>query len=243
MICMASPQKENGYTPIANEILEQLVKLPMNGTQFRTLMVIWRYTYGFSRKEHNLSLSFISDATGCDQRQIQREIKKMAGRKIIIQKIKNGSYRKISFNKNYDEWLFNKSIGKSTDGEITDGKSTKGSIGEITKESIGKTTYQDKQKTKHKTNTYTEEFEEFYKHYPRAEEKKRTFTNWKKCIKEYSVEQLMAACTNYKLAKEDTEKQYLKTSANFLGRDKIFEDYIDYEQEEVKRPMAGGISF
>ena len=34
---MASPQKENGYTPIANEILEELVKIDLLGAEFRVL--------------------------------------------------------------------------------------------------------------------------------------------------------------------------------------------------------------
>jgi len=41
---MANPQKENGYTPVANEILDELVKLPLNGTQLRIICVVWRFT-------------------------------------------------------------------------------------------------------------------------------------------------------------------------------------------------------
>ena len=61
---MANPKLENGYSPIANEILEQLCRQNLNGTQFRIIMVVWRYTYGFSRKEHELSETFISKAIG-----------------------------------------------------------------------------------------------------------------------------------------------------------------------------------
>ena len=67
---MANPQKENGYTPIANEILEQLVRLPLNGTQWDIIIVICRYTYGYSRKEHPVSESFIAKVTGISKRHI-----------------------------------------------------------------------------------------------------------------------------------------------------------------------------
>jgi hypothetical protein len=83
-----------------------------------------------------------------------------------------------------------------------------------------------KKKRKEK-NIYTTEFEIFYEKYPRSEDKMRTFNNWKTCIKSFTPEQLMTACSNYIKAKAGTEKQYLKSSANFLGREKPFEDYLE----------------
>lgn len=56
---MASPQIENGYTTIANEILDHLYKQPLNGTELKVVMCILRYTFGFRRKSHKLSASFI----------------------------------------------------------------------------------------------------------------------------------------------------------------------------------------
>jgi phage replication O-like protein O len=49
---------DNGYTRIANEILEAMAKIKLSPTQYRILFVVWRYTYGFQRKEHKLSLTF-----------------------------------------------------------------------------------------------------------------------------------------------------------------------------------------
>lgn len=103
---MKSPQKENGYTPIANEILEVISKCKLNGTQFRILTVVWRYTYGFSRKEHELGVNFLVNATGISKRQIQKELNELMSSKILIE-VRPASFnstRIISFNKNYDEW-------------------------------------------------------------------------------------------------------------------------------------------
>lgn len=144
---MVNPQAENGHTRIANEIMENMAKLPLNGTQFRILMVIWRYTYGFNRKEHDLSLSFLKEATNCDPRQLQRELKNLENRNVITQNIKHGANRIISFQKHYDKWVYDKSIGESTNGE-----STKSTIGESTKKSIGEFTNQERNKTKLKSN-------------------------------------------------------------------------------------------
>jgi hypothetical protein len=100
---------------------------------------------------------------------------------------------------------------------------------------------------------YTPDFETFYSEYPRAEEKGRTFTNWKKCLKEYSVYDLMTACRNYKekVNTKKTARDYIKTSANFLGREKFFVDYIkgekltlddepSYAATQASRNMYGG---
>lgn len=83
-----------------------------------------------------------------------------------------------------------------------------------------------KKNIKNLKNTYTTEFELFYQTYPRSEDKRRTFTNWNTCLKTYSPEQLVAAARNYKSKKVGTDIQYLKSSANFLGKEKPFEDFI-----------------
>jgi DnaD/phage-associated family protein len=75
-----------------------------------------------------MSLSFIGEATGIDKRNIQRELKSLEEKKIIHQEIKNGSYRKLSFNKNYDEWVGEIAIGETNNGTI--GETNNGTIGE-----------------------------------------------------------------------------------------------------------------
>lgn len=84
---------------------------------------------------------------------------------------------------------------------------------------------------KSKENTYTAEFKAFYSFYPRPEDKHRTFTNWKTQLRQYTVDQLMIAAQNYKKAKAGTEIQFLKSSANFLGKERFFEDYLTKEGE------------
>lgn len=80
-------------------------------------------------------------------------------------------------------------------------------------------------------NIYTIEFEDFYKQYPNPQDKHRSFNNWKKAVKEYSVDAVMKAVTNYALKVKDVDRQFIKTSANFLGKDKFYVDYINYKPE------------
>lgn len=100
-----SPQLEQGYTRIADAILEKVAKTKLNGTQFRILMIVWRSTYGWQKKEHELSLSYLQLATGINKRQIQRELNTMIELKILTE-VKPPSFntsRIIAFNKNYTQ--------------------------------------------------------------------------------------------------------------------------------------------
>lgn len=102
---MANPQLEDGYTSIANEILERIMRAGLNGTQFRLVLAIWRYTYGFRRKEHELSISFLAQAIGASRSQVDRELKALIERGIIIV-VGAGQRggRVLKFNKNHTEW-------------------------------------------------------------------------------------------------------------------------------------------
>jgi phage replication O-like protein O len=134
---LTNPQKENGYTPIANEILEQIAQVKLSPTQYRIIFIVWRYTYGFNRKSHDLSLGFLNKATGCEKRQLQRELKKLEEMNIIKQNIKNGKSRAVSFNKHYDKWVVKTTIGETTIGEIDNGETDNATIGETDKGAIG----------------------------------------------------------------------------------------------------------
>lgn len=240
---MARPQKENGYTPIANEIIDNLIQLPLNGTQWRIIATVWRYTYGFSRKEHDLSINFLLIALGLKKtqyKQICRELKELLNLNIIAESVKpdKNKTRVISFNKDYDLWS-KKSSGLISPLDELD-QTSKKSTGEEMAENKGIEAsglisplvfldHQDKQYIY--KNKYTADFEKFYSEYPRPEDKNRSFTNWKTQLKHYTVEQLMTACRNYKKAKIGTDKQYLKSSANFLGREKPFEDFLQVQPE------------
>jgi phage replication O-like protein O len=154
---LADVQLEKGYTRIANDILEHMAKVKLSPTQYRILFLVWRCTYGYRKKEHEMSLSFIGEATGIDKRNIQRELKSLEEKKIIHQEIKNGSYRKLSFNKNYDEWVGEIAIGETTIGEITIGETNNATIGESYNGTIGET---NNQKRNNKENIKKKDTEE-----------------------------------------------------------------------------------
>ena len=102
---MANPQLNNGHTRIANEIFEQMMKTNLNGTQFRLVMAIWRYTYGFQRKTNEMSISFLSKVIEANRTQLNRELAVLIDRNIIkVIEVGTKGARVMGFNKNYKEW-------------------------------------------------------------------------------------------------------------------------------------------
>ena len=255
---MASPQTENGYTKISNEILDNVCKYPLNGTQWRILLTVWRYTYGFNRKDHSLAIDFICKATGCCKRQIQRELDWLISANILI--VTNPptfvSARRIAFNKDYETYQLasdNTSIQQVSNPTPVDDLDTSGAnrhqgVNPTPIQVSNPTPIQVSNPTPIKTNIksnikttramHADEFECFYSQYPNPKERQRTFSNWRKAIKEHNPDELIYAAQNYARTVKGTEKQYIKTSANFLGRDKPYLDYLYKPQvAPVKREV------
>ena len=104
---MADVQIDNGeFTRIANILLEQTARLRLNGTQYSIILTVWRFTYGFQRCEHNLSVTFIAKATGVSTRGVKRELKILVDRNILLvtKESTKADSRKLKFNKDYDSW-------------------------------------------------------------------------------------------------------------------------------------------
>jgi len=93
-------QLENGYTRIANEILDELCKIKLTSYQTRMLLYIFRKTYGYNKKEDWISVSQIAEATGIRQTHISRAKKELLLRKMITL---NGI--KIAFQKDSSLWI------------------------------------------------------------------------------------------------------------------------------------------
>lgn len=100
---MASPQKENGFTPIANEILEALAMIRIPGEANQLLQVIIRKTYGFNKSEDAIALSQFVLKTGLKKNSVCRAINKLKQMNIIHQKV-NDIAKTYRFNKDFSTW-------------------------------------------------------------------------------------------------------------------------------------------
>ena len=81
---MASPQKEHGYTPIANELLDAIMRTPMPDHARRVFLCIIRNSYGWHRKEVFLTPSKIAREVNLDVRLIPRAVKRLTDMNMVI---------------------------------------------------------------------------------------------------------------------------------------------------------------
>lgn len=100
---MANPQLEDGYTRIANEIMEALAKYRIPGEQRQVLDIILRKTYGYGKKWDMISNSQFVKATGMKKGNASRAIKGLIDKNIVI-KSDNKHIPSYQFNKNYKKW-------------------------------------------------------------------------------------------------------------------------------------------
>ena len=70
---MSKPQKENGYSPIANELLEAICVYANIGTRARIMFYVVRGTYGWSRKTIKTSWTQIAKHLGADRKDVTRQ--------------------------------------------------------------------------------------------------------------------------------------------------------------------------
>ena len=107
---MASPQVEDGYTRIANELLEALIFGRFNGTQYSIILAVIRATYGYHLTSKTLGVAFFKVHTGRNRRQLAKEIEELIAMNVLIVKTKHsfGISRELMLNKDYESWQFNK---------------------------------------------------------------------------------------------------------------------------------------
>ena len=106
---MANPQVEDGYTKIANELMDALIKVPIGNADAQVMYAILRKTYGWSKKEDSISIGQLQEMTRLARRTVIYALKNLESKNMIV--IKRISVEginapsKISFQKNYNKWV------------------------------------------------------------------------------------------------------------------------------------------
>jgi len=107
---LANPQAENGHTDIANEIMDALAKTRIPGEARQVLDFIFRKTYGWHKKEDDISLSQFVDGTGMSKTRVCQAINKLTSMNLITKKGNNvtekgnGWCSTYCFNKDFHTW-------------------------------------------------------------------------------------------------------------------------------------------
>jgi|GEM_PF-1370232 phage replication O-like protein O len=101
---MANPQIEDGYTSIANELLEAIIKVNLSPYETRILLGIMRKTYGYHKKSDHISLSQLEQLTNIPRVNICRTLNHLVKRQMIVKSFNNSRTTEWSVQKNYTVW-------------------------------------------------------------------------------------------------------------------------------------------
>jgi len=102
---MATPQLENGYTRISNELLEKILEYPFKSYEMKVVMKIIRDTYGWKTKKKLISYAQIAKAIKKTRRSVIKTCKSLSDRKIIFKQKLRNKKNLWGINKKYSEWL------------------------------------------------------------------------------------------------------------------------------------------
>ncbi|WP_262967372.1 replication protein [Methylobacter psychrophilus] len=100
---MKSPQIQNGYTAIANELLEALVLYKFSQNEYKVIMAVIRKTYGFHKKTAVIGNSQLALMTGLQRTHVARCIRMLIERQVLVRD--SSSYiNGLGLNKDYGQW-------------------------------------------------------------------------------------------------------------------------------------------
>ena len=111
---------------------------------------------------------------------------------------------------------------------------TKKSVTPITKNSEDNTTMFNTTINNTSNKAYMEDFEEWYRTYPRQHNKTQTYKNWKTTLKTDTKENIAKATKEYKsyIKKHNTEHDFIIQSTNFVGQQQKYKGYLK-ETDEI----------
>ena len=99
---MASPQTENGYTKIANELLESIFRARFKATECAVILWIARNSYGWSRKKTNeVGVRQMARDMGTPYPSVRLALEILLEHGVISRDEKG----RLSINKDYESWV------------------------------------------------------------------------------------------------------------------------------------------
>ena len=110
---MANPQVEEGYTRIANEIMDALCRCHPGGSEGQVLWAIIRKTYGWNKQADKISISQLCDMTDLARRTVIYALQNLEAKNMITIKRRENETNLIAFNKDYDKWVVQEMDGSA----------------------------------------------------------------------------------------------------------------------------------
>ncbi|MFM0044086.1 replication protein [Paraburkholderia sediminicola] len=235
----ASPQLENGYTRLANELLDALISAGLTARQWAVVMAIIRKTYGFNKTSDEIGLSQLSAMTGLDKSNLSRTVRELEGAKVIHRG--DGTHgHTLGLNKKHKQWeLSNQQPKLSKRQPLSDQQpgvvviTTLGvvdsTIHGLSEQQPQYTPLKTSQKTTPKDNllrSLRERFEIFYAGYPKKKSKGAAEKAFAKCKPDEQLfADIMSGLERAKTSVEWLDKTYIPYPASWLNDGGWADDY------------------
>lgn len=192
------PQVEDGFTRIANELLEAIYCFDFSKRQLRILLCILRKTYGFNKKQDDMTVTQLANDTGLDRASVSKSLDELVLMQAVTKRHGRFGYV-LEINKHYRQW---RGVTKHHDRDKTSIRVCQNVTEGVTKRHTQKTTPKDNTK-----DICANDFAQFWKAYPKKKSKGTAEKAWAK-IKpnEQQVSAILAAIEQAKTS-VDWQKQ------------------------------------
>lgn len=101
-----TPQCEDGFTRIANELLEAMLRTDLTGREWKVILAVARKTYGFNKKADFLSHGQMAKLTGIERTHVCKICHRLEKRHILTVAAEGHTpQNKIAIQKDYSKWI------------------------------------------------------------------------------------------------------------------------------------------
>jgi len=257
---VASPQTEDGFTRIANELLDALICADLTKRQLRVALAIVRQTYGFNRKSDDISGSRLAAITGMARQHCNAALIDLDRLRVIVRE--SGRWgTSVSVQKDYEQWqcmILNSADTKSVstcnqngvtdEAEVTtkqcqvdtDSVSDRHQNGVVSDtDSVHTIDSKDNSKDSSKdtgANSLEQRFESWWKLYPKKRNRGQALRSWKVIKPDTELTMQMIMATEAAKQSIDWQKQggkFIPYPATWLRA----QGWLDEYQVDVSAPM------
>lgn len=100
---MTSPQTEDGYTRIANELLDAILRYPFSKRELNIVLAVVRKTYGYNKKSDDMTLTQLAELASIDLAHVSRTVAALVEKNVLLKQQGRYGYI-IGINKKYNTW-------------------------------------------------------------------------------------------------------------------------------------------
>lgn len=217
---MATPQLENGFTSIADELLDAIIAFPFSKREYKVVFSVIRKTYGFGKKTDDLTVTQIAKLTGLSRPHTSATIRDLSHKNVLLKRDGKHGYV-LGIAKNYRRWKRNIAPSRNRTCPETG-----------TRPSRNGTHNKQPQYTKKDTCANVNgAFNEFWKAYPKKRSKGQAKKVWQRLKPDEQLEsQILIGVERAKKSEQWQNAKYIPYPATWLNAEG-WEDDIEADDE------------